>query len=279
MKITRDGRKKRIIIYLLSITLVMLFSGFVSKICFAKNIMCTLSSPDEDVLNTIRVKINTNKQNVFYYATDFTSKGHGNNDYIIPAGFLAARTEYQPDFQPLDNSVLFLAANQDEAEVVLKLSKEAWHLVPAGKYEGDLISIGGKKDYKVTIEIIKEASLIIYPDSISITATDGPGTYQGDNKVTLNINNYNRQWVLTITAEPLIKEDVVDNPSLIPPGNLYLAIDNPDGPYYNLGQGYQLDGFNYGNRAIFDIYLRARVDWSHQAGNYSGDIIFTLSEQ
>lgn len=285
MKITRvySNKKLNILFYIYFILLFVIFLGIVSEICYSKHtvspghINIELSSPEEDGFANHHLKLKNNKheENIYYYASDFTLNKK-KYKHKIPAQYLQALTPYDSYFQPLDNSVLFLAAKQDQAEVVIKLSKEAWNLVPAGDYWGSLKSSDGR-EVDVKISINKPANIIIFPDEISINATEGPGIYQGTNKVTVKINNNNKNWILYITAEPLVIENT-GYTSHIPPDNLFLAVDNDDGPYNSLIDGYQLDSLNYGSMAVFDLYLQARVEWSHQAGNYTGDIVFTLSE-
>lgn len=214
------------------------------------------------------------EKNVYYWIVD------NSQSPIDLASYVIAKTPYNSTYQSLNKPVLFLAKEDNYASISLKfrIDNYFWINVPDGNYHFDLLSDRGKS-VNVIVKVNKVSYMTVYPDRLNIFANKGPGTYQSQGKATVYINNMNNKWNLDIKANPLIYQGKSGkNPPVVKADDIYVSVDNKDN-FTDLGDAYRLNGNNYGNIANVDLYFQVDVGYEHHAGNYSGQIVLTISSQ
>jgi len=209
---------------------------------------------------------------IYYWATDLADS-HG---HTITADMLYALTPYDSAWQRLDNSVLFLADNEAGAEIRFKLAKEARGY--KGVYKGWLRSSEGRnRDIRVIVHIKSYFNLILDGGAFLVVAPT-PGMHEAESPVTLTVNSNHDQWLITVGLDGGLTYSR-DKPGDIPrirPENLFLSIDGKD--FKPLTQTQIISGGKYGSSASIKLRLRARTEWQHIAGTYSGKMSLIVSE-
>lgn len=211
--------------------------------------------------------------NVYYTVID------NSQSPVNLARYIMAMTPYYSDYQALDSPVLFLAKEDDQATIELKLKIDStfWQMVPDGKYDLELVSDKGKSA-NIKIWVNKVSYMLVTPDKIDIFADNGPGTYYGQEAATVYIKSVNNKWHLDIKATPLYYQGDLDGAPLIEPKDIYISTERLKN-FRSLADIYRISGEKYGNIANLYLYVRVDVGDKHYAGDYSGQIILTIFGQ
>ncbi|MFP4015663.1 MAG: hypothetical protein ACLFUI_01405 [Halanaerobiales bacterium] len=222
---------------------------------------------------TIKRKQQT-EGNVYYTVEDYYISNFNLAEYIM------ARTPHDSDYQPLHDGVIFSREGDDDKwidiEVIVRVDNAFWANVPNGIYN---ITMNSDKGPKVTLSITVEKSnvMIISPGSVNILADSGPGLYQGQETVSLNIDYSNQRWVVAIEAFPMTYQGNFDNAVDVNTSDIYMSIGS-NNSFFSLDNIYRLYGNDYGESPGIDLYFQVDVGQEHIAGDYSGEILFTISE-
>ncbi|MFW5981009.1 MAG: hypothetical protein ACOCRU_00375 [bacterium] len=216
-------------------------------------------------------------RDIFYQLSDYYLEGVNLAEYIM------VKTPYASHYQSLDQPVLFLDKEDELSEVTIKmrLDQNIWdafsRFSKKEKYSLVLFSDKGQ-DVKIDLHLDIKNTFIVNPGEIAITADNGPGFYQAEDYVTISINRGNSNWNLLIEAEPLVYQgNGADGSSQINPDDIYISHNNSNN-FLSLETPYLINGYNYGNKTDIDLYLGTEVKWEHIAGNYTGQVIITISE-
>ncbi|MFP4662252.1 MAG: hypothetical protein ACLFPF_08675 [Halanaerobiales bacterium] len=241
------------------------------------NLNFTIEDPVDDVppMNNKNITVKRKKKtegNVYYRVRDYHVSDINLAEYVM------ARTPYDSDFQNLNNPVLFSQEGDErvEIEIIIRIDEDFWINVPDGNYKLELYSDkGGSVQLKVNVE--KSSLMIISPGNVNILADSGPGLYKGHEPVNVNVNNNNHRWSIDIEVNPLTYQGNYGNAVDLQTSDIYLSVDSRDN-YFSMENIYRLYGSDYGKTASIDLYFQVDVGQQHIAGDYSGEVIFTISE-
>ncbi len=233
-----------------------------------------IKDPVDDVPANHNLTLSRKKmseKDVYYRVIDKYVNGINLAEYVM------AKTPYVSGYQELDNPVRFLATEDENVEISLKLriDSQFWDNVSDGEYDLDLVSDKGRS-VKIRIFVNKSSLFTVTPRTVNILADDGPGVYGSQNPVNIYVNSNNRRWNIDIEANPLIYQGNLDS-SPVMTRDIYLSV-NSSNNYISLDNLYRLTGSNYGKKANIELYFQVDVGNEHFAGDYSGEVVLTISE-
>jgi len=230
--------------------------------------------------NSIEVTRKKYTGDVYYIAGEIIKVNNpGQGDYAIPPEYLLVDTPYTTEYMPMDTETLFLAAGDSNSRISFKLLRDVWYLVPAGVYIGHLTGTNVSGLPIVDIVVKKRGggatNFSVSPESIMVNADEGPGLYPAEESINVIISSYDNNWILNISANPLIYSD--DENIRIEKEDMFMAVNSEEGPYNGMNTDLILYGNEYGASVDLDLYLKIQTRWEHGAGDYNGDICFTFS--
>ncbi|MFW5972321.1 MAG: hypothetical protein ACOCRL_02415 [Bacillota bacterium] len=236
------------------------------------------SSSDELYANnslTLRKK-HKHGLDIYYQIADYYLDGVNLAEYIM------AKTPYTSYYQSLDQAVLFLDEADELSEVIIKmrLDENILNILSRSsnkKHTLDLFSKNGK-NVKIDLHLKIESTFTVIPGEIDIIADNGPAFYTAEDYVTIGINRENSNWNILIEAEPIVYQGNYNTAnSQINPEDLYISLNSNDN-FVSLETPYLINGYNYSKKTDIDLYLGTEINWEHIAGDYSGQVIITISE-
>lgn len=232
----------------------------------------------EDVLK-LKWKDEAERENIYFRATELLD-----GEAVIPPEYVEAYTTYS-GYQPLNNPVLFLKANDDQwVEVSFRLSSEAWN--KAGNFHGSLIATNGKgekikeiEEINIHAQVHKYTRLDVDAGGdgmIAIDADGGPGIYEAERKIGFTVITNDKPWTLTISSEYLrLSPSGSDSPQILPE-NIWVRLDGSD-QEANMAEGLVLNG-PVGKVTEQKLAVRVKTELEHISGIYIGKLKLTLSE-
>jgi hypothetical protein len=242
--------------------------------------------PSDDIpvypaYNSVDVSRKNYTGDVYYVAGELIKVNNpGQGDYAIPPEYLLVDTPYTTEYQPMDTEILFLAAGDSNSSISFKLLQDVWFLVPAGVYIGHLTGTNVSGLPTVNIVVMKwggaSTSFLVSPESIMVYADNGPDLYPAEESINVDINSIDDDWVLNISAAPL--DYIGDEDIQIDTEDIYMALNDPQAPYHSMDNDHTIYGNNYGSSANLEFFVKVQTRWEHRAGDYTGDICFTLSD-
>lgn len=220
----------------------------------------------------------------------------------IPAEYIEALTPYSGGYQPLNNPVPFLKLGEEKpAEIKFRIRKEAWR--HAGQFKGYLTSTSPLAKHgaiEFNVDVKEFISLVVDTGSgegnvVVVNADQGPGTYKGEQPITVTATTNTAGSTLTVSCDGLrfmggesstsLKQESVP---VIEPSAIWLEVSNGSSlgregnggsTKFNLanekGDGIVFSCPNGTTTYVFEV--RVKTELQHVAGRYKGNIRFTLA--
>ncbi|MEJ6951225.1 hypothetical protein [Natronospora cellulosivora (SeqCode)] len=285
--VNQKSYKKNIRSYMKKVFIILLVCSAFTSFVLANGAHLTPGSIKIDIdffadaayaNNNLRVRRHkADDINIYYQIADKYIEG------VNLAEYLMVKTPYANHYQSMDQAVLFLENGDNQVEISIKfrIDRNIWRILSRLQdkkiYRLDLVSENGAS-ITINLHVHIRSSFTVSPNEINIIADNGPGFYQAEEHVRIDIDMQNSNWNLLIEAKPLHYQDYTGNNGLfIEKEDLYISIDGSEN-FHSLAVPYQISGSNYGNKANIDLILETEIKWEHLAGNYLGEVIITISE-